>query len=351
MQKNPSIIRSGILCDFKRVAIANNLDPFALATLVGIHRSYLEDVDLFLPVRQVIELFEVAALSSGIEDFGFRVGEARGIPDLGPAILILREEPTIRQALLTLGDLLTLHSDAISIHLEDGNTPIMFFDIMADGMSHRQVMDAGIAAQTHILRWLLGERWRPLSVSFTHARPRSQTRMEQFFHCPIDFLQDFNGIVFNDGDLDIAIPSSSPVIRLQVERYIKSIKATPSDTYVHRVTQTVASVLARGEGGAEAIANYMGTDVRTLNRRLASSGLNYSKVLNAVRTNLVTQLLLGSDRPLSDMAGLLGFGSLSAFSRWFTSVFGKTPSSWRASHRSRRRYTAINVSEIDNLTS
>ncbi|NUT15606.1 MAG: helix-turn-helix domain-containing protein, partial [Cupriavidus sp.] len=38
------------------------------------------------------------------------------------------------------------------------------------------------------------------------------------------------------------------------------------------------------------------------------------------------------ERPLSEVAALLGFSSLSAFSRWFSGRFGRSVSAWRALH-------------------
>ena len=200
----------------------------------------------------------------------------------------------------------------------------------------RQVIDSGIAGLTHILRWLLGEEWTPVAVCFTHSRPTSRARYDRFFRCPIDFLHEFNGMILRRRDLDKKLPASSPVLRRQVERYIRTINIAPSDTYVHQVTQVIAMALPRGEAKADIIAAYLGTDRRTLNRRLARAGLNYSSVLQDLRKSLAAQYMLGSDRPLSDIAGLVGFDSLSAFTQWFRQAFDATPSIWRKNQREKR---------------
>jgi AraC-like DNA-binding protein len=329
-----AIVRSSILADFRRVALALGLDPIALMKLAHIDRRYLDDPDLTLPVRDVAELFEIAALTSGVEDFGLRLGEARGLPDLGPIILMLREEATLRDALRTLSALLHLHSDALYMNLEEHGGSVLTVEIMVGGGAYcRQAVESTIAGVIHILRWLLGEDWVPTSIGFRHTRPISRVRYDRFFRCPIDFLYDFNGVVLKRRDLDRKLPASSPVLRRQVERYIRTINIASSDSYVHQVMRVVAMALPRGEGDAETIARYLGTDRRTLNRRLARAALNYSAVVENVRKNITTQYLLGSDRLLSDIAGLVGFESLRAFTRWFHRSFGQAPSSWRAKHR------------------
>src|SRR5580704_8389268 len=330
MKPSSAVVRSSILVHIQQVALTCGLDPLALLRRAGIPRRHLDNSELTLPVRAIVELLEIGAHSSGVEDFGLRVGESRGVPDLGPVILMLREAATARDALRTLASLLYLHTNGISMHLEETNTPVFQIELMAADLGPcTQAIDSALAGMTHLIRWVLGEDWVPVSESFMHSRPTSNKRFERFFRCPVDFLQDFNGIVLRRRDLDRKLPGSAPALRQQVERYIHSINLARSDTYVYNVTEVVTATISRGELSADNIAKYLGTDRRTLNRRLSRAGLNYSAVVENVRRNLAGQYLLGDDRPLSDIAGLVGFNDLSSFTRWFHSSFGNAPSQWR----------------------
>jgi AraC-like DNA-binding protein len=44
---------------------------------------------------------------------------------------------------------------------------------------------------------------------------------------------------------------------------------------------------------------------------------------------MVTTSVEHGQRPLNEIAGMLGFSGLSAFSRWFKNRFGRSPSKWR----------------------
>jgi len=311
----------------------------------GIHRRYLEDPELTLPVNAVLELLEITALTSGIEDFGLRTAEARGLPDFGPVILMLREEATLRDAVRTLVALMHLHSEALCLRLEEDEEPILTADILVEGsVYYRQGIDAHIVGLVYILRWLLGEDWAPASVCFRHSRPGSRARYDRFFRCPIDFRHEYNGIVLRRADLNRKLPTSSPVLRRQVERYIRSIDVASSDTYVHQVTQVVAMALPRGEAKATTVARYLGTYPRALNRRLARVGLNYSQVIMNVRKSLSVQYLLDSERPLAEIAELIGFASLSAFTQWFQHAYQCAPSVWRRAQRDKRGRSVARVS-------
>jgi AraC-like DNA-binding protein len=303
----------------------------------GIHPRYVEDSELMIPVRLINELFELTALTSGIEDFGLRVAETRGLPDLGPVTLVLREEETFRAALQTLIAFMHLHSDAAYLHLREGEHPILTVDIIMEGSDHRrQILDGSVASVTILMRWLLGERWSPASVCFMHSRPLQLARYESFFKCPIDFNHEFNGIVLRRQDLDEKLPASSPAMRRHLQRYLQTIGGASGQSYIHRVTQVIALSLSRGEGRVDTVASHLGVDPRTLNRRLAREGLNYSAILESVRKNVAVQHLRDGDRPLSDIAGLVGFGSLSAFSSWFHQAFRCAPSAWRKNEKGLR---------------
>ena len=87
--------RTSILADYRRLALSLHLDPLSLMRRAGIDRRLLQDPELLFTMRSMIELLELTAREGNIEDFGLRLGEARGLPDLGPVSLMLREQATV----------------------------------------------------------------------------------------------------------------------------------------------------------------------------------------------------------------------------------------------------------------
>jgi AraC-like DNA-binding protein len=70
-------------------------------------------------------------------------------------------------------------------------------------------------------------------------------------------------------------------------------------------------------------------DRKTLYGHLAGYGLTYSSILDTIRVDLAIPYARDKERSLSNVASLLGFASLSAFSRWFSRRFGQSVSAWR----------------------
>ena len=91
-----------------------------------------------------------------------------------------------------------------------------------------------------------------------------------------------------------------------------------------------------GRATIEQIAQALGMNVRTLQRRLDDSGRTFSDLINEVRRELVLRYMENSRYPLSRIAELLGYSMLSSFTRWFTAQFGVAPVVWRANTALRR---------------
>src|SRR4030095_14290729 len=68
----------------------------------GLPPRCLDDPETVVPIDAVRELLEVSAARSGVEGFGLLMAKTRRLSNLGPLGLLLREQPTLRQALEAL---------------------------------------------------------------------------------------------------------------------------------------------------------------------------------------------------------------------------------------------------------
>jgi AraC-like DNA-binding protein len=84
-------------------------------------------------------------------------------------------------------------------------------------------------------------------------------------------------------------------------------------------------LLPHGKANAVAIARHIGMSHRTLARRLSSEGLTFSEIAEELKGDLARHYLRDSDLPVSQIAWLLGYREISAFTRAFKRWTGKTP--------------------------
>ncbi|MNE75981.1 Urease operon transcriptional activator [compost metagenome] len=77
------------------------------------------------------------------------------------------------------------------------------------------------------------------------------------------------------------------------------------------------------------VAQSIGMNVRTLQRKLEKSGVSFSDLHDEVRQDLLLRYMENPRYSLSKIAGLLGYSTPSSFARWFAAQHGVSPAAWR----------------------
>jgi AraC-like DNA-binding protein len=97
------------------------------------------------------------------------------------------------------------------------------------------------------------------------------------------------------------------------------------------VKAILIDLLPSGEVTEESLAASLNLSQSSLQRRLKKEGTTYRAVLQEVRCNLAGRMLADGSKTLNEIAFLLGFAELSAFSRAFKRWTGMAPSAYRKS--------------------
>jgi len=95
----------------------------------------------------------------------------------------------------------------------------------------------------------------------------------------------------------------------------------------------VGSLVGIGHPNIEYVADAADMNVRTLQRRLADSGLTYAKVVSEIRLAEASRLLVESDRKVTDIALDLGYSDPAHFTRAFRGWTGSSPVGFRRTYR------------------
>ena len=102
------------------------------------------------------------------------------------------------------------------------------------------------------------------------------------------------------------------------------------DELLHRVQHFVAEHLSSGDPGVETVAKELGMSVRTLSRRLRERDLSYRRMVDDLRRRLTLEYLKDTDLRISDIAFLVGYSEISAFTHAFRRWTGLSPSAHRS---------------------
>ena len=88
-------------------------------------------------------------------------------------------------------------------------------------------------------------------------------------------------------------------------------------------------LLPLGRATIVQIAESLGMNVRTLQRRLGESGLAFGELVAEVRRELAPRYIGNPRYPMARVAEQLGYAQASSFTRWFAAEFGMPPVQWR----------------------
>ncbi len=180
-----------------------------------------------------------------------------------------------------------------------------------------------------VMKSLCGPEWRPVEVRLAHAKPADPRVYRESFGAPVRFDVPLSMLLFDKHWLGVPVVGADPVLlnlmrQLQIETDSKS--ATRLTDQVRRVLRT--GVMS-GSADARNIAELFSISERSLRRRLAEEGESLQRLVSEARLTVARQLLEETRMPMSEIAAVLDYSDLTAFSRAFRGWTGRPPSTWR----------------------
>jgi AraC-like DNA-binding protein len=313
-----ALSRSASLSGYARVMTGLGHDPHAFLRATGLPPSCLSEPDLKIPTTAVSQLLELTAERAGIPDLGLRMAEVRAFSNLGAVGLIMREQPDVRAAVAAMAEQIWAQAGGLRLEFEEEDgIAILTTRIATNGVgSTRQGMELSVAVTMIALRRFLGPDWRPEMILFRHSKPANLARHLSVFGCAPLFRQERDAVVLLSSDLDTPIPDADPVSAGQLTRFLAFTAGSRDASFAARVHEMINLLLPRGACQVDQVARHFGIDRRTVHRRLLREGTSFEAMVQQSRRELGQAYLAAGDRSLTEVADLLGFSCLSAFSRW-----------------------------------
>jgi len=336
----PALVRStaahGALGFFQRAG----LDPDQVLRTVALNRDELTDPTAQVSLMQYCRMFEVAAQMAGRSNLGLEFGVEFLPQHLGHIGYLAVTAPTLDRALRALAEKLPFHQQATFIGLEPfGSTRLALSYAVADSCikERRQDAEFSLVVLLNLLRQALGASWSPSEVHFTHARPTLARFHERVFGCVVRFGEETNRIVFPRELLGNPMPRRDDALHGLLSAEIRCSQAdTPCDPdFVVTVRYHIERLLRNGLCDLEHVAAACDLPTWSVKRKLRARGLSFNDLLTEVRRELAPVYLLEQRLSATEVALLLGYSELSAFSRAFRLWTGLTPREFAATRRHR----------------
>jgi AraC-like DNA-binding protein len=346
------------LSEFARIGAAGiDCDPTVLAAAATGIVSYIErqngDLDrifghaglspemagsptLQLSLKSYCRLFEEGARLTHNDNFGLWFGHRFEPRDLGLWGYAAVSAPTLGTALKTLVDLFPLHQQSSSMRLVEGDDGLLRLEYRIDApdiVERRQDAELSLGMFLNLFRECLGPSWAAEEVHFEHPKPAASREHEQAFSAPAFFSQPTNALLFRPEILSTPMPARDArlmfAMQLCLERLCErnDLRVTVTD----RVRAAVRARLPEGCPAIEQIASELRLSSRIIKRELHCDGLNYNVLVEATRRDLAFSYMRQRQLPFSEIAFLVGYSELSAFSRAVRRWTGQSPRSLRKS--------------------
>lgn len=327
------LVRYATLTGYPELAASLGLDAAALMRSVGLDLDEVGLQDKWVSGAAVARLLDMSARRSGCDDFGVRMARLRRFSALGPLGMVLREEPDLRSGLEFLSRYELPYNGVLDVRLveEDRRARVELWLDFGAPVPLRQALDTSAATLVGAVRTMVDPQWTPLTACFSHPPPADRNLFGEVFGPALLFDHTFTGIVFPSRDLDLPTIGADPALRPYARRLLQSVAVRPASSSVEQVGTLLEALLPAGRGSMTHVSRALTVRPRTLHRRLAEEGQSFTEILHATRARLAERYLANDRYSLTDVSGMLGFTTPSAFSTWFRSRFGMTPTEWRTS--------------------
>jgi AraC-like DNA-binding protein len=327
------LVRAASLTGYFAVAEELQLNVAPLLRRAGLSRTMMSDPEQMLPARSVVHLLEDSADESGCMTLGLRMAEYRQLSDLGLVSLLIVHQPTLGDALDVLSEYRNRINSNLTLQVEHHDDTVFLREHfgLQQPLYSRQVNDLALGVLYKLCRSVMQAQWRPQCVSFSYERPPSADRSvyDRLFDCPMQFGADFDGIVVDRSDMQRRNPMSDMALASHARELIGGIMAPGDRSVAEEVEQSIRILMPMRRASIGEVAHSLGTNVRTLQRRLEREAVAFSDLLDRVRIQQVGHHFASRHLRLTDVAHLLGYSSLASFSSWYRNRFDQTPTTGR----------------------
>jgi AraC-like DNA-binding protein len=308
----------------------------ALAPLLakaGLTTAQIEDRECRFRAQSQVKFLQLAADALGDDWLGFHLGRKSELRDAGLLYYVLASSNRLGESLERAERYSALNNEGISLRVRgERATELVFHYVGLERHSDRHQMEYLLTAVIRICRQLTNRDLRPRRVRVAHRRSEGAPELNAFLGCNVAFGSNVDEIVFAENVDAIPVVSGDPYLNALLVKFCEEAlagHAAPRGTLRHDLEHAIALLLPHGKAHLGDVAARLGMSRRTLARRLASQGLTFAGVLAELRADLAKRELRDASLTISQVAWLLGYREVSAFTHAFKRWTGKTPREMR----------------------
>jgi AraC-like DNA-binding protein len=312
------------------------VDLKPLLAHAGLTWHQVRDRHARISVREQIAFLNLVARAVDDPFLGFHLAREPDLRELGLLYYVVASSDTFGGAWRAGARYTSMVNEGVSLDYREGGGGAIDLTFDYVGVARhvdRHQIEFCMAALIRLCRELTGRALTARRVGFVHHRNDDASELAGFFGCKVVFGATADRVTFDTAVRDVPIVSADPYLNeLLIANGEEALARRPRrrGSFRSEVENAMIRQLPNGGASAAAIAETLGVSRRTFARRLADEGATFSDIREALRGALARQYLGDPGLTVSQVAWLLGYREVSAFTHAFKRWTGKTPREARA---------------------
>ncbi|WP_161957391.1 AraC family transcriptional regulator [Aestuariivirga litoralis] len=329
---NPQTVIAAAGRRLEEFARLQGVDLAPLAQSVGIDVAELSRSDLRINLDAFMRLFHLLEIVSGDDCIGLRYALHFRQGDSGAFGFAILHAPTLREGLRIYQTYQRMVADNAHFDMVEEKDDVTIrwrYTRLIDYPD--QYTDFRAALLVKVIRGFLGPGWRPRAVALLRPRPRSTVLHRDYFGPGVSFqTASLNTLSIPASALDTPSGNDDPRLFEMMEAACRAaLDAIDRSRDLRlQVTEQILALLPWGEANLPRVAASLAMGERSLQRRLGELDTNFETLVEETRRDL-SDRLLGTSTPLSEISYLCGYSNASAYSRAARGWYGVSPQTMR----------------------
>ncbi len=329
---NTGAVTFGAVC----LAVIDRMEhleiPWKDAALKAGLSAVRPEPDDFLPFEAVLRFCEECALACGDDAFGLNAGYYASIGQGDFADYVTITAATVEEGIKNWARFQRLATNAWTLEFENARAFLRCRYIISDHFGPRaQYVDLALGYGVSRLRLMTQDPNLTYRAEFSHPAPNNMAQFRKLLGEDIAFGCEFDQQFIPSSCLTLRPPNHEPHLKKIIEDAALRALSKLEDQHdgVHKISSQISESLKSGDASLETVSRELAMSKRTLQRVLESEGTSYRKLTEDVRKSLAERYLVEEDLQISQVAYLLGYSEISAFSRAVKIWFGVPPKTLR----------------------
>ncbi len=312
-------------------AIGANRDD--MLRYIGIRESYLRNPMGQVSGHAAMQLISKLEAQFGDPAIGMKIAAKSGVPNFSDPSYAMRFLPNLGETIdaMVKGQR-TRQNVALVTYDAYPKPPVLSWKMLTqDSKSHAQFVEFSVAAYLRLSRDVLNEEMIVKHVQFSHAPRFDPAIYNELLGVRVEFSAPYSQLQLAARQLFRPSPMADAALADAAFECARWPMQLMDDGHEFQGLAHLycATQLPRSPVTLENMAVCFGMTPRSLRRKLVESGKSFRTILDDVRYRYA-MLYRQERRSIAEIAELLGYGEVSAFSRSYKRWAGHAPSKQRS---------------------